>query len=343
MEAEAGVEPLCLRRESQTLKYWARIKCRGDKNPLNEILGDGYFAKSRYRNPKLPFGAYAQALAESAGLEDLRVADLSSKIEHPWLLSPPQIDLSLTSIIDKSVLPHLVKTEFQINTLKYNEYTSFYTDGSKQPETGVVASAFNIPSINLTFNQRLSNNLSIYTAELVAIDTCMSWIIDHKPSKSIIYSDSLSSLQSIQNMYSKSRPDILNQILIKYKIIKDLGLDLILFWCPAHVGIRGNEEVDSEAKAGLERVAIDNHISIAPTEIYSLIKKRNRSEWFKYYSTNYTNNNDNMTYSVGLRWPEKYSNNYIVDKCIGRLRMGTSLLSGSIGRFILGSNPTLSL
>ena len=56
LELEAEVEPLTLRREAQQVKYWARISSR-PCNPENAIVGKGFFVKSVYKKPALPFGA----------------------------------------------------------------------------------------------------------------------------------------------------------------------------------------------------------------------------------------------------------------------------------------------
>ena len=74
LEQEAGMEPLDLRRESQSLKYWARVQSR-PCNPVNDILGTYNFARARYKKPKAPFGSYVQALAEEYNVEDISPAD----------------------------------------------------------------------------------------------------------------------------------------------------------------------------------------------------------------------------------------------------------------------------
>jgi hypothetical protein len=48
LEAEAGVPPLNLRREDQTVKYWARAQTRKDSNPVNALFGTGYYISSKY-------------------------------------------------------------------------------------------------------------------------------------------------------------------------------------------------------------------------------------------------------------------------------------------------------
>ena len=59
LELEAGVAPFTLRREEQAVKYWARVASRPD-NPVNAIIGKGFFAKSRYKNPHCLLGPQRQ-------------------------------------------------------------------------------------------------------------------------------------------------------------------------------------------------------------------------------------------------------------------------------------------
>jgi hypothetical protein len=51
LELEAGIPPLHLRRQEQTLKYYARIKSNKTNNPVHGVLEDGYFHKSKFKDP----------------------------------------------------------------------------------------------------------------------------------------------------------------------------------------------------------------------------------------------------------------------------------------------------
>ena len=128
-----------------------------------------------------------------------------------------------------------------------------YTDGSKHPDSGKVASTvvYIIPSIQFEKIDRLSDRTSIYTAELLAIKNAMCWINESNHKESVIFSDSLSSLVSLESNYSQSRPELLNEIVIIYNKILNAGKQVTIVWCPAHIGITGNEKADTAAKAGL--------------------------------------------------------------------------------------------
>jgi ribonuclease HI len=155
----------------------------------------------------------------------------------PWTLTLPEVDITLQEKVNKSDLPHLANTETKILINKYIGQTHIYTDGSKDPDSGRVASAVVIPSIQYEKIDRLTNNTSIYTAELLAIRNAMCWIHDSDIIKAVIFSDSLSSLISLKSNNSQSRPDLLNEIILLYNKVLNLGKQVTIVWCPAHIGI----------------------------------------------------------------------------------------------------------
>jgi ribonuclease HI len=69
--------------------------------------------------------------------------------------------------------------------------------------------------------------------------------------KFIIFSDSLSSLQALQNGSDNS---FVYDILCKLKNLKDSRKHIIFCWVPSHVGISGNEKADKEAKSSLNKI-----------------------------------------------------------------------------------------
>ena len=104
----------------------------------------------------------------------------------------------------------------------------------------------NQPTYNILFG-RLPNKLSIYTAGMTAVIRAMAWICNNKIPKSVIFSDSLSTIMSIQSGQSLSL-DLLNRIQQIQQQIPKAKLDLKLEWVMAHVSIISNETADYFAK-----------------------------------------------------------------------------------------------
>lgn len=89
----------------------------------------------------------------------------------------------------------------------------------------------------------LTNYTSIFTAELYAILKAVEYILEKNLRKMVICCDSLSTIQSIEQMYSKN-PLVQN---IKENLYqKDVIIKLL--WTPSHPGIIGNDELDDAAK-----------------------------------------------------------------------------------------------
>lgn len=109
-------------------------------------------------------------------------------------------------------------------------------------------------------------------------------------------------------------------------------------WCPAHIGILGNERADDAAKQGLCLPTPTRDLPYSPTEINSVVRSHVLEKW----KTETDKQSFNNTYNKFKILPKPlsiYSKNIQVDKSITRLKLGMSLLPASIGKYILGTNP----
>ena len=132
LEHEVGIEPLTLLGEAQQMKYWARFSSK-PCYPVNAIVGKVFFAKSKYKNPALPFGATTAMLVEEHLPGVSGVAVSGSRFEAPWLLVPPKVDISLSLKFTKSDPPShiLALTEDHVKS-SYAEHLKIYTDASRE-------------------------------------------------------------------------------------------------------------------------------------------------------------------------------------------------------------------
>ena len=81
----------------------------------------------------------------------------------------------------------------------------------------------------------ISDEASICTAELLAIEAAIEYIWESSDEKFMIITDSLSSLQALK----------------RQKLVWAQGH--CFCWVPSHIGIRGNERTDVLAKAALDK------------------------------------------------------------------------------------------
>ncbi len=91
--------------------------------------------------------------------------------------------------------------------VQYPWYMQVYTDGSKDPERQTTGAAFlvqgsgyqGISGVKLT-----SNNLAVYTVEMIGILLALKWVEEHKPENVFICSDSVAVLKSLRSFKIKS-------------------------------------------------------------------------------------------------------------------------------------------
>ena len=96
---------------------------------------------------------------------------------------------------------------------------------------------------------RIPDTASIFRAELYALLLAIDVVRRLKEKNFLIFSDSISSLQSI---YSFNLDSALVQKFLKdYIILGKNGKNIILCWIPSHVRTLGNEKADATAKSAL--------------------------------------------------------------------------------------------
>ncbi len=90
---------------------------------------------------------------------------------------------------------------------KFYSYLDIYTDGSKDEENRVGIGIY-IPTLNASIVKRLPDQLSVYTAEVMAIIVGLQWVEEVKPDRVVCCVDSVAALYCIQNMKS-NREDLM--------------------------------------------------------------------------------------------------------------------------------------
>ena len=188
-----------------------------------------------------------------------------------------KIDTELHLSIGKQTPSYLAKSRALEHMDKWSGYSHIFTDGSKIEER--VAYGIFIKDVNINIASRLSDNLTIFTAELFAIYQALLHVTGYKPAKCVIFSDSLSSLQSLVSTHSGLRPHLLRDIYFTLQEIEELGIDLWIVWIPAHVGIAGNETADQLAKTAIAFQNISQPIPLSIPEIKAVILAYLLSNW----------------------------------------------------------------
>jgi len=175
--------------------------------------------------------------------------------------------------------------------LSYESSLAVYTDGSKDL-SGKVGSAVYIPEVEEQLCVRISDKLSVYTSELYAILLTLQWIIDNESCDSlannrsvVIFSDSLSTLVSLEQGRSSSRPNLLNDAIALYNVLRNRSITFV--WVPSHVGIHGNEVADCIAKRALEQPSVDRRVTFECREVHEQINSYVDTLWQKKWDKNW--------------------------------------------------------
>ena len=133
-------------------------------------------------------------------------------------------------------------------------------------------------SILLNKGIKLDHRVSIYTCEIIAIDHVITWLNRkdkslYKNSNITIFTDSLSSVQSLKSGKSRTRPEILHNIIKSIKSLQNKNLQVSFGWISSHVGIIGNEIADQTAKTGSKSGEILN-IKLSIKEMYHIVEQK---------------------------------------------------------------------
>lgn len=276
---ETGEKPLMVRRVQLSLHYWNRLREKFAICPTSHILMDCYeFASDQVRSH--PFLRQCMTWAKDYNLLDMVPVKSSYWGSVPvWLLPSFQIDFKLHK--DK----HDEEIEFSKDSVQehiqhnWNLHLQIYTDGSKDPESGRVSCAFYVPQLDLKCGYRISDNMSVFTAEALGILKALQWVLEARPKNVIICSDSSSVLHCIETYSSNARPDLISDILLLLNNLHKSGCVVSFLWVPAHMGIKGNELVDQCAKDSLKEDTISVSVSPGRTELRSKLMEEVFQTW----------------------------------------------------------------
>ena len=126
---------------------------------------------------------------------------------------------------------------------------SCYTDGSRTESGSGAGFIITTDNNNTTIKEahfKLPDYCTVFQAELTEIKEACIYLEPHKDKNIIIWTESLSSIQALASITSRSIS--VNNC---YNALQDIAThnNVTLRWVPAHTGIWGNEKADILAKA----------------------------------------------------------------------------------------------
>jgi len=203
----------------------------------------------------------------------------NSIIQAPPWSTKIDINVELSENKKKETSPEIFKNLFY--DLKSNLIgQDIYTDASKS-EQGV-GIAIIIDTKITTY--KLQKNCSIYTAEAIAILSALKLIENDTHQYHNIFTDSLSTINSIQNTFHTN--DIATTIINQIEKLKNLNKNIKFIWTPGHCKINGNELADQHAKkATLSEVPKQKYHTIIDTKNHINFLTRNMAKPWQHGKT----------------------------------------------------------
>lgn len=213
----------------------------------------------------------------------------------------------------------------------FPEYLEIYSDASKM-EDGRVGVAFVIPDFGVRVSKRTSDNVAVYTGELLALLLAMVWVEESASvgAKIVIASDCSGALTSVKCMESVSRQDIIFEIVNIMNRVNRSGKQVVLLWVPAHIGIQGNEMADKYAKQGARSRDLNFPVKISKEEVKSIVKAKIKELWQRSWEEE---RKGRFYFSIQRRVGESITGSEVSrreEDVITRLRFGHTYLNSSL-------------
>lgn len=327
LSAEAAEPPLNFRRLHLTAGFLAS-SAQFTQLPIFDHLFNpqeiSKFCTHKNRNIRLHFDEKLNFQPQYTPLSPIFTST------PPWLYTPPNIRYDLTSIT-KDHHPNVILSKLNSILEEFPDHTHCYTDGSRMKKK--TACSFSVAGITYSF--RLFNSASIFTAELVAILSCIQSLAQKPPSsKFLILTDSLSSLKACENPFS-THP-LVQRILISLHTLDTCNISLTFIWVPAHIGIEGNETVDRAAKKATKFPKISLNIRPPAADLAQLYRTHIFENWSSSWKNQTQNNKLLKVKKDPIPWSTSNRKNRHEEIIIARLRIGHTRITHS---YLLNNLP----
>lgn len=273
LQFECNEPPLHIRRNIATLKYLTKIATVPNYSVIS-ILDHNYKFKI-----ETSMSSYYSTLNDFLSLYDIQLLPSPNCLFHPCNSDTISVDFSLINVgrmrfVLNSDISRTIDSHINFH---YKNHLQVYTDASKNAMNQLGISVC-IPACDSFSSFRLSDNLSVHHAELLAILKALELSSTFLHSNVLILSDSLCSLQDISNGYSYKFPDILNSLIY---LTYNKQISFSFCYIPSHVSHYPHDIADSLASKAAYFGAISLPSNIKFHEVHSLIDDHFYRNWLK--------------------------------------------------------------
>ena len=338
-EIDANVEPLRLRRERYTALTLERFHRLEQDNPCRQMVEDW---EPIDRIKKKSFLKTSTLLAEQHRFPEERETAGTISLQAPHQeLKKPKTQTLLLHGADKTTLPNILKS-IALETISMYPDNSIhaYTDGSavRAIHNGGYGSVIKAPDMEepILLSGPCGTYCTNYDAEVVAIQKTLDTIHHHleernlRPNDIVIFSDSQSAIQAVENWQDGTAKGIENIVLTCDKIKTLYGIEITIQWIPGHSDIKMNEKADGLAKKGSHMQ--QENIQTTYDTAKQIAKQNTQEVWFN----NWMEDDKGRRLHRHLPKPnpkDPINNLERKDQCnIFRLRTGHVMLNGHRNR-----------
>ncbi|XP_055932872.1 uncharacterized protein LOC129962897 [Argiope bruennichi] len=195
--------PLYLRRKKITSLYYFRTQSL-PKHPISELTLPASVRRiyDAHSSCIPPFSVRIETLLRDSGLNNSTINSINHFYFPPW--DKPEFSfLNPFFGFEKSATASVVFQQlFFYHRCQYSSFIPVFTDGSKSD--GHVGFGIVLPSAILSY--RLHTSFSIFTAELIAISYALQEISISTNRSFVIYTDSLSALETLSHPDNQMHP-----------------------------------------------------------------------------------------------------------------------------------------
>ncbi|GBL90371.1 hypothetical protein AVEN_29387-1, partial [Araneus ventricosus] len=244
--AEAFEPSLSSRRDKLSLSYYFRI-LSNDNHPLRGTLLNGNYNRLFNARPScIPhFGLRMRNILPDT-FHDVKIHTNDFCGHPPWMENSISYINPFGNFTKSDSNNSVLISLFNQHRQFYQSYQPVFTDGSKS--LNHVGCAFFTNGHIVSY--KLHSLTSVFSSEITAVYFALKYIDVHDIRKSILYTDSMSLLESLRS--SSTRNPLIKEVKDFYRHLLSKGARILFSWVPSHVGITGNELADKSAKSATE-------------------------------------------------------------------------------------------
>jgi ribonuclease HI len=327
---DSGEPPLALRRQYLLTSYASKIMCMKD-HPTYQSLLNPRFEPLYNAKPfaTLPAGIRLARIFIEQTFRIPRRYPVKFSSTPPWFTQKPACLTGLAELGKANTSSIVFKRMFAEIQEEYADHIFYYTDGSKNDIA--VGSAF-VSGSDVKYSFKLDARNSVFTAELFAIEKALQHIEDLAGISFCICSDSLSSIQALDNIYSAN--PLVQGIHSLLASLSTKGVRVVFCWVPGHVGIQGNELADEAAKESLVKVSLDDK-RVAHYDLKILFKSIFKLQFQAIWDAQLNNKLKEIKNTIEP-WESSIRSVRREEVVLTRLRIGHTILTHS---FLFANDP----